>query len=179
MPPTDSPALAWYCLRTQQKREHIAAARLRALQGVEVYSPRLRYEKMTRRGKVWFREALFPGYLFARIHLAQHHKIVTHAHGVTGIVRFGLHPAVVPDSAIDDLRARAADGEHHVPSGPIVPGGRVTLTSSPFKGLSTLVTHVLPASQRVKILLEFLGDCREVEISAGDLLVDTPHILAA
>jgi transcriptional antiterminator RfaH len=170
---------AWFCLRTQQKKEHIAAARVRTIEGVEVYCPRLRYQKMTRRGKVWFREALFPGYIFARIDLFEHQKIVTYAQGVTGIVKFGLWPTVVPDSAINELRSHARDGEHEIIPGPIEVGKEVIVASGPFKGLGTLVTQVLPANQRVKILLEFLGDCREVEISAGNLLVEARHILAA
>jgi transcriptional antiterminator RfaH len=170
---------AWFCLRTQQKKEHLAAARIRMIDGVEVYCPRLRYEKMTRRGKVWFREALFPGYLFARLNLSEHQKIVTHAQGVTGIVRFGLWPTAVPDSAIAELRAHASDGEQLIVAEPISVGNEVIVTAGPFKGLDSLVTQVLPASQRVKILLEFLGDCREVEISASNLLVESRHILAA
>jgi transcriptional antiterminator RfaH len=171
--------MKWYCLRTQQKREHIAAAHVRIIEGVDVYCPRLRYEKMTRRGKVWFREALFPGYFFARMHLPDHQKLVTYAPGITGIIRFGLWPTVVPDSAIDDLRAYACGGEHEIIAGPIAVGDQVTVTTGAFRGLSTFVTQVLPAAQRVKILLEFLDDCRQVEIPASDLLVETHHILAA
>ena len=48
---------AWYCLKTQTKREAIAAAHLRELEGVEVFCPMLRYRKATRRGKVWWVEA--------------------------------------------------------------------------------------------------------------------------
>jgi transcriptional antiterminator RfaH len=161
----------WYCLRTQQKREHIAAAHVRVIEGVEVYSPHLRYEKMGRRGKICFREALFPGYLFARMRLPDHQKLVIYAHDVTGIVRFGFQPAVVPDFAIDDLRAFASDGEHEIVAGPININDEVTVTTGAFTGLTTLVTQVLPFAQRVKILLEFLGNYREVEISTSDLLV--------
>ena len=39
----------WYCVRTQTKREHIAAGHLRELEGVEVFCPRLKYRKATRR----------------------------------------------------------------------------------------------------------------------------------
>ena len=56
---------AWYCLRTQTKREHLAAASLWEIGGIEVLSPRLRYKKVTRRGKVWWVEPLFPGQLLA------------------------------------------------------------------------------------------------------------------
>lgn len=58
---------AWFCLRSQPKHEKIAATHLlRTIAGIEVFSPRLRIRRQTRRGVVWFVEALFPGYLFAR-----------------------------------------------------------------------------------------------------------------
>ena len=51
----------WFCVRCQTKREHIAAGHLRELLGVEVFCPRLRYRKATRRGKIWWMEPMFPG----------------------------------------------------------------------------------------------------------------------
>ena len=63
--------LAWYCVQTRPKSEHIARASLLQFGDVEVYCPRLRYHKTTRRGKVWFTEALFPCYLFARFDLGE------------------------------------------------------------------------------------------------------------
>ena len=54
----ESPALssmpAWFCVRSQPKREHIAAAHLRNLVEVEVFCPRLRIRKATRRGGCYF-----------------------------------------------------------------------------------------------------------------------------
>ena len=55
----------WYVLRTRPKSEHIAANALAQRSGIEVYCPRLKFRKMTSRGKVTFTEALFPGYIFA------------------------------------------------------------------------------------------------------------------
>src|SRR5256885_9917179 len=43
---------AWYCARTQPKHEHIAAANLRKRLGLDVFHPRLRLERATRRGAV-------------------------------------------------------------------------------------------------------------------------------
>src|SRR5436190_16891298 len=60
------PEPVWFCLKTQPKREHLAATALRRQFGVECFSPRLRFRKMTQRGPVWFVEAMFPGYLFAK-----------------------------------------------------------------------------------------------------------------
>src|SRR5690606_1020565 len=79
-PPPSAPA--WYCVRCQPKREHIAAERLRALEAVEVFCPRLRYRKATRRGKVWWVEPLFPGYVLARFALAEMERAVTFCQGV-------------------------------------------------------------------------------------------------
>src|SRR5258707_3918560 len=68
------PEPVWFCLKTQPKREHLAAIMLRRQFSVECFSPRLRFRRMTRRGPVWFVEAMFPGYLFARfIYSTQHH----------------------------------------------------------------------------------------------------------
>ena len=83
---------AWYCLRSKVKQEHVAAGSLRQLPGVEVFAPRLRFRKPTRRGPVWFVEALFPGYLFARFDWEAQAKAVQYAYGVLGIVHFGAKP---------------------------------------------------------------------------------------
>jgi len=44
------PNPAWYCARTKPKHEHIAAANLQKNLGLEVFHPRLRMERATRRG---------------------------------------------------------------------------------------------------------------------------------
>src|ERR1039458_7771599 len=62
---------AWFCIRSQPKHEHIAAAHLKREPGIEVYLPRVRFKRATRRGPVWFTEAFFPNYLFARFDLGR------------------------------------------------------------------------------------------------------------
>src|SRR5678815_4056967 len=57
---------AWYCARTQPKHEHIAAVSLNRNLGLEVFHPRLRMERATRRGAVRVIEPLFPCYVFVR-----------------------------------------------------------------------------------------------------------------
>ena len=39
---TDPDVPQWYCLRSQPKHEHIAAAQLRRSMGIEVFCPRVR-----------------------------------------------------------------------------------------------------------------------------------------
>jgi transcriptional antiterminator RfaH len=64
----------WFCLRSQVKREHLAAACLRQYPEVEAFCPRVRFRKRTTRGPVWFVESMFPGYLFARFDYTTFHR---------------------------------------------------------------------------------------------------------
>ncbi len=170
--------LRWYCLRARPRQEHLAAERLRAQYGVEVYGPRIRYRKVTRRGTVWFVEALFPGYLFARFDAAADLRRVQYAAGVTGVVRFSGKPAVVPEETIANLRSAMSDGEIKVFVEPFKAGDRVEVVEGPFRGLEAVITQVLPARERVRVLLEFLGRETAAEISYAQLAKPSGHPLA-
>ncbi|HVV70894.1 MAG TPA: transcription termination/antitermination NusG family protein, partial [Verrucomicrobiae bacterium] len=80
---------AWYCVRSHQKHEHIAAARLRELPGVDSFSPQLRFVRQTRRGRVWSTESLFPNYLFAKFDLPSMLERVRYTPSVNTVLRFG------------------------------------------------------------------------------------------
>jgi len=75
----------WFCLKAQPKREHLAAIALRRQFGIECFSPRLRFRKMTNRGPVWFVEAMFPGYVFTKFVYSKQHRAVEASHGIRGI----------------------------------------------------------------------------------------------
>src|SRR5262249_36979042 len=48
-------------------------------------SPRgLRFRKLTQRGPMWFAEAMFPGYLFARFSYPTQRRAVESCHGIRG-----------------------------------------------------------------------------------------------
>ena len=170
-------SLAWYCLRTQTKREHLAAASLRQLGGIEVVCPRLRYKKVTRRGKIWWVEPLFPGYVLARFGLAERERAVSYANGVTRILRFGDQYPAVPDAFVEDLRAELAkqeegEGSELITVCPVVePGDEVELADGPLQGLKGTVIEVLPANERVRIFIEFLGQEQPVDVDLYSLLL--------
>ena len=166
---------AWYCLRTQPKREHIAAASLREIGEIEVVCPRLRYKKVTRRGKIWWMEPLFPGYLLARFSLEEKHRAVSYAAGVSGILRFGESvPTVAPDF-IEELRAELAREENQgevLTLQPIAePGDQVELADGPLRGMTGTVLEVRPAEERVRIFIEFLGQAQPVDVDLYSLLL--------
>src|SRR5262252_8372033 len=101
----------WFCMRAEPKREHLAATALRRRFGIECLSPRLRFRKLTQRGPVWFVEAMFPGYLFAKFVYSTQHRAVESSHGVRGIVRFGEHLATIQEEIIAALQSKAGAEE--------------------------------------------------------------------
>ena len=169
----------WYCVRSFAKQEHIAAAHLRALPGLEVFCPRVRFRKVTRRGPVWFMEALFPGYLFARFDKWRSQRAVAHARSVAFIVRFGEEIPSIPETALHELQSHMNGAECKIISEEVREGDNVIVAHGLFRGLSSVVTSVMPAKDRVRVLLDFLGQCREVEVGRDQVLPDRGHFLTA
>src|SRR5882724_3492399 len=115
-------APAWFCIRTQPKHEHIAAGHLKDEPDVEVYLPRIRFKRSTRRGPVWFTEALFPSYVFARFDFATGLRKLSQVRGVSGVVHFGNQWPTIPDDVIEALRAKVGSDEVHVVQPELQPG---------------------------------------------------------
>jgi transcriptional antiterminator RfaH len=165
-----SQAPIWFCLKAEPKREHIAATGLRRQMRIECCSPRLRYRKMTLRGPVWFVEPMFPGYLFAQFVYSEHHRQVEYSPGIRGIVQFGDRVAALHPAVIDALQAKAGAEELVIIDSSVEIGQSARITEGPFQGLEVLVTHLLPAKERVRVLLEFLGRSIETEVSKKKVL---------
>lgn len=166
----------WYCVKTQTKREHIAAEHLRDLEAVEVFCPRIRYRKATRRGKIWWVEPLFPGYVMARFDLEQLERAVTFCQGVRGLVRFGSHIPAVPQKFIqslrDEVRERSgAEGETLSLPPALEIGDEVEIAHGPLQGMSGTILSIAPAAERVKVLLEFLGQQQSIDIDLFSILL--------
>ena len=168
---------AWYCVRSKVKQEHVAAGSLRQLPEVDVFAPRLRFRRKTRRGPVWFVEALFPGYLFARFNWATQVRAVQYARGVLGVVHFGVKPAIVPEAIVDDLRQTMDGHELRVIARELAVGDEVQVTVGPLAGLQVVVQQLLPARERVKVLLDFLGRRVEAVVAVTDLTTTWKHPL--
>ncbi len=175
----DDSGNTWFCLKSQPKHEHIAAAHLRQLEGVEVLCPRIRYRKDTARGVLWFTEALFPSYLFARFDLATQHNAVRYAHGVSALVNFGGRYPAIDGGTIEFLRGADNGGALHVIEEVVTTGDEVRIVGGAFRGLEALVTSVVPAKERVRVLLEFLGRSMEVELDTRDVLRCEPSRMRA
>jgi len=160
----------WFCLKVQPKREHLAATSLRRRFGINCVSPRLRFRKLTRRGPVWFVEAMFPGYLFAKFVYSTQHRSVESSNGVRGILRFGQHLATLPENTVIALQTRAGAEEVVTIDSSLKIGQPVHIVEGPFRGLEVVITQVLPAKERIRVLLEFLGRSMETEVPAQKVL---------
>ena len=154
----------WYCLRSQPKHEHIAAAHLRQTPGIEVFCPRVRIQRRTQRGLKWFVEAMFPNYLFARFALTEHQTLVRYSPGVSGIVHFGRHIAPMRAESIRELSDFLGGENIKTLSFQLAEGDEVAIVTGPLTGQEGIVTKLLPARERVRVLLEFLGNTREIEV---------------
>jgi len=160
----------WFCARTLPKHEHVAATALRRQLNVPCCSPRLRYRKMTRRGVVWFVEAMFPGYLFAEFIYSDLHRRVVHSSGIQGLVEFGDYVATIDANTILALQRQATENETVTIDPDIKVGQSVRIAEGPLRGLEAVVTRVLPAGERIKVLLELLGGPVEAEVAAPKVL---------
>ena len=176
---TGSAPSAWYCLRSQPKHEHIAAAHLRLLEDVTVFCPRIRFKRATRQGLVWVTEAMFPSYLFAHFELAKMHLQVRYAHGVSGIVRFAERYPTIEEGALAQLRDHTGGAEVKEMNYHISEGDQVQIVGGAFVGLEAVVTQVLSAKERVKVLMDFLGRKMEAELQCSSVLRQVAHPLAA
>ena len=171
---------AWYVLRTQLKRERLAAMNLRRLEGVEVFLPRLKYQKTTRRGRVWWIEPLFPGYLLAKFSLPEMGRVVTYSAGVSRMISFGDKVPEVPEEFVENLKTEVAKVESGddeiVVNWKVDVGDDVEIAEGPFKGMEGQVVEVRPGTERVSLLLEFLGEQQAVEVSLFSLILANPEI---
>lgn len=177
--------LAWYCARTKPKHEHIAAANVRKNLGLDVFHPRLRVERATRRGVVRAIEPLFPCYIFVRCVLGERLGDIQYTNGVSSLVHFGDRVPTVPDSVIEELQECFESEEPMMVDDCLTPGAEVVFADGTFTGMRTVVLRVLPARQRVQVLLNILGRPTPVEVPRSSValeknsLADRVPLLAA
>ncbi len=113
---------------------------------------------------------MFPGYLFAQFVYATSHRAVEYASGVQTIVHFGQQVATMPPAAIESIAASATEDEIVTIDSEVSVGQAVHIVEGPLHGFEALVTEVLPARERVRVLLEFLGRSVQTELSAPRVL---------
>ncbi|MDF7825397.1 transcription termination/antitermination NusG family protein [Pontiellaceae bacterium B12227] len=169
------PGELWYCVRTKPKKERMAAANMAALHGLEVFCPQIRFRRKTARGPVWFQEAMFPGYMFARFDMFENKRLVSYSPGVLNLPTFNGRYVPVPESVIKTIQ-KDLDDNGSVDAGmPLEVGEETTVLEGSMRGLKVKVIKVMTAEARVAVLLEMLGTLVEAEFPVDALEHRTEH----
>jgi transcriptional antiterminator RfaH len=162
--------MAWYCARTKPKHEHLATANVQRTLGLEVFNPRLRIERATRRGLVRSVEPLFPCYIFVK-GFADVLNEIRYVPGISTVVHFGMQIPTIPDVVVDELKECFEDDTLAVEDH-IAPGSEVSIAGGAFEGFRAIVLRTLPARRRVQVLLDILGRQTLVEVDRSTVIVE-------
>ena len=163
---------AWYCARTKPKHEHIAAANLRKNLNLEVFHPRLRIERATRRGVVRVSEPLFPCYIFFRCLIDEKLGEIQRTSGVSTVVHFAHRIPKIADAVIEELKECFEGEETMTVEDRLSPGDEVIVAEGAFSGMRAFVLRVMPARKRVQVLLDVLGRPTPAELDENSVVVE-------
>jgi len=166
---------AWYCARTKPKHEHIAAGNLSRTLGMEVFNPRLRIERATRRGTVRAVEPLFPCYIFVRCTPGSLDAI-RYVTGISSLVHFGSQIPTVSDEVIVELKECFESEQPLAVEDRLLPGAEVSVADGAFQGFTAIVLRALPAKQRVQVLLDILGRQTLVEVDRHLITLENRNV---
>ena len=146
----------------------MAASNIEARLGLEVFCPQIRFRRKTVRGAVWFQEAMFPGYIFVRLDLAEMKRAVIHAPGVMSIPSFDERCISIPEALIESLKA-GLNEDQVAPEEktPFEVGDSAIIVDGSMCGLKVEIIRLLPATQRVAVLFELMGTLVKAEIAVS------------
>lgn len=155
----------WFVVHTKPRKENVALDNLQR-QGFAAYCPQTIQPK--RRRQCWRQvaEPLFPRYLFVQLNVGvDNFSPIRSTVGVVGLVRFGNHAAVMPESAIEAIQhqeqeMKNTDAEHpHWQKGDVV-----EILEGPFMGLKGIFQKK-ESIERVSLLLDILGQQNRFSIN--------------
>lgn len=156
----------WFAVYTLPQNERSVARYLEMFQ-IETFLPTC--ESMRRwknRQRVKVVEALFPAYVFARIHKSERGTVLR-SPGVRRIVGNHQGPIALSNAEIEFLRTGLCNHQAE-PYREVVVGQRVRIKGGSLQGLAgTLVRK--KSSLRFVLTLELIGQNAAVEVAAEDL----------
>lgn len=154
----------WCAAQIQASRERLALHCLSAVNGFEIYSPRIRPPRARREDAT---RPLFPGYCFVLI--VSQWWAARWSPGVVRLIMDGLQPACVPDRVLDEIRDRERGGIVQLPQAPgLKAGDRVRVTRGLLAGFTGLYVG-MSGRQRVEVLLTMLGGLTRSTLPRGDV----------
>jgi transcriptional antiterminator RfaH len=161
----------WYVLRSKPHKEDALWQHARS-QGYEIFYPRIPVKTVNPRARKV--APYFPGYMFVRVAIQQVgvsiFQWMPHAHG---LICFDSAPASVPDELVEAIRARVyaiaeAGGELFLQ---LQRGDALRIKSGPFAGYEAIFDERLSGGERVRVLLQMLGD-RQVPLELSQAQIE-------
>lgn len=130
----------WYAISTLPRNEQSVARYLDANQ-IESFLPTCESVRRWRnRQNVTVVEALFPTYVFARIHKSEQSSVLR-SPGVRRIVGNHKGPIALPSSEVEFLRTRPLGDKIETVKEPAI-GERVRICKGPMRGLELSLIHI-------------------------------------
>ncbi len=163
---TYSPERSWYAISTLPRNEQSVARYLDANR-IESFLPTCESVRRWRnRQNVTVIEALFPTYVFARIHKSEQSSVLR-SPGVRRIVGNHKGPIALPSSEVEFLRSRPLGDKIDTFKEPAI-GERVRICKGPMLGLEgTLIRK--KSSLRFVLTLELINQSAALEVTADEL----------
>ncbi len=154
---------AWYLLYTKPHWEFRVSFFLQERLGVPVYLPLWSQPGKDQADGVPF----FPNYLFASLDFSSlsFYKF-SRTPGLRGLPRLDHQLITVPDDVIETIKARLAEtrGEVYARGQLFQKGDRVLITKGPLRGYEALFDGRASGEERVRILLQMLGQQVKAEV---------------
>ncbi|MBN1114798.1 MAG: hypothetical protein JXA66_05620 [Oligoflexia bacterium] len=155
----------WFVVMTKPgKQDDVAVKLLDA--GFEIFNPRLRqYNARQSKYRVG---ALFPLYLFIRLDISKHYRLIKYTRGVLRFIGTGTEPVPVAKEIIECIKSNCNSEdliEARYSIEEILPGDKVVIADGPLKGVEAIVSGICNEQKRVEILLDLM----KVTINKGEL----------
>lgn len=159
----------WYALHTKAYAEQTTARELHK-HGIETYVPQISAKVGKSAEK---RVAFFPGYLFMNVDLnATNASNWRWASGVRHIVSYGETPVVIPEEIILHIRRGLHEREAATAAQQGLKfrkGDQVRIGDGPFGDMLAIFEGHVSASERVTVLMEFLGQLSRIRVDIDSL----------
>ena len=158
--------LNWYLVYTKARHEERLASRFESA-GIEVFLPMYREQTVAAGKRVWKISPLFPCYMFIRMELTRHFRLVKYTRGVRRVLGSGNCPIEVPQEIIGSIRDRMQDGYVRQTPEDFSPGEEVIIRRGVFKDFNAVFEKRLNCHERVRVLLKTINT--RAVLSSSDL----------
>jgi transcription antitermination factor NusG len=166
IPLADEVERHWYALYTCPRHEKCVQQQIEQ-RAIACFLPLYRSVRRWKDRRKELDLALFPGYVFVRLALADRLRVLSLPSAVR-LVSFNGRPAVLPEAEIEGLRQRLAGGGLVEPHPYLRVGRRVRVCAGPMRGLEGIIVRRKERC-RVVFSLDLIMRSMAVEVDEGDV----------